>query len=141
LLAADQDPTGGPTQGSTPYEAVQAYGKVGATDATPPFDGKGLEQRLAARGIEPGSPIFIRIFKAEAELELWMDAGKRYELFATYPICNWSGSLGPKISEGDKQSPEGLYVVGSRQLRQSARWIWAFPTPSTVRCDAPAPTC
>lgn len=122
VLAADQDPTGGPAQGSAPDESVQAYGKVGAADATPPFDAKELEQRLAAKGIEPGSPILIRIFKAEAELELWMDAGKRYELFATYPICNWSGSLGPKISEGDKQSPEGLYVVGSRQLRQSARW-------------------
>jgi len=48
--------------------------------------------------------------------------GQRFELFATYPICNWSGTLGPKLTEGDKQSPEGLYVMGARQLRQSARW-------------------
>ena len=109
-------------QGPAPDEAVRAYGKPGAADATPPFSAKDLEQRLAAKGIEPGSPILIRIFKAEAELELWMEVGKRFELFAIYPVCNWSGTLGPKISEGDKQSPEGLYVIGSRQLRQSARW-------------------
>jgi murein L,D-transpeptidase YafK len=107
---------------SAPAEAAQAFGKLGAVEATAPFSAKELEQRLAAKGIEPGSPVFIRIFKKEAELELWMEVGKRFELFATYPICNWSGTLGPKLTEGDKQSPEGLYVIGGRQLRQSARW-------------------
>jgi murein L,D-transpeptidase YafK len=106
----------------TPSETVKAYGKLGAADAVPAFSAKDLEDRLAARGIEPGSPVFIRIFKEEAELELWVEIGKRFELFATYPICNWSGTLGPKLTEGDKQSPEGLYVIGSRQMRQSARW-------------------
>jgi murein L,D-transpeptidase YafK len=109
-------------QGLPADEAAQAYGKLGAADVSTPFSAKELEQRLAAKGMEPGSPVFIRIFKAEAELELWMEVGKRFELFATYPICNWSGTLGPKLTEGDKQSPEGLYVVGQRQLRQSARW-------------------
>jgi murein L,D-transpeptidase YafK len=69
-----------------------------------------------------GSPIMVRIFKAEAELEVWMKAGERFELLATYPICNWAGTLGPKLSEGDMQSPEGLYAVGRRQLHSSARW-------------------
>jgi murein L,D-transpeptidase YafK len=69
-----------------------------------------------------GSPIMIRIFKAEAELEVWMQAGERFELLATYAICNWSGTLGPKLREGDKQSPEGLYSIGWRQLHQSRRW-------------------
>lgn len=110
------------TEGLIPEEAVRAYGKLGAADATTPFSAKELEQRLAAKGIERGSPVFIRIFKAEAELELWIEVGKRFELFATYPICNWSGALGPKLTEGDKQSPEGLYVVGPRQLRHSVRW-------------------
>jgi murein L,D-transpeptidase YafK len=51
-----------------------------------------------------------------------MDAGGKFELFASYPICNWSGTLGPKLAEGDKQSPEGLYSIGPRQLRRIGRW-------------------
>ena len=62
-----------------------------------------------------GSPVMIRIFKAESELELWMQKDGRFELFATYPICFWSGRLGPKLREGDKQAPEGLYSVGARR--------------------------
>ncbi|HEX6001031.1 MAG TPA: murein L,D-transpeptidase family protein [Hyphomicrobiaceae bacterium] len=81
-----------------------------------------LEARLAERGLKLGNPILIRIFKEEAELELWMAAGARFELFTTYLICNWSGTLGPKRREGDKQSPEGLYAIGRRQMRHSARW-------------------
>jgi hypothetical protein len=50
-----------------------------------------------------------------------MRTGTRYELFATYPICNWSGTLGPKMNEGDKQSPEGVYTVTSRQLHLIGR--------------------
>jgi murein L,D-transpeptidase YafK len=69
-----------------------------------------------------GSPIMVRIFKAEAELEVWMKAGERFELLAIYPICNWAGTLGPKLSEGDMQSPEGLYFIGRRQLHSSTRW-------------------
>jgi murein L,D-transpeptidase YafK len=69
-----------------------------------------------------GNPIMLRIFKQDSELELWMSTGSRFELFATYPICNWSGTLGPKLAEGDKQSPEGLYAIGPRQLRRTGRW-------------------
>jgi murein L,D-transpeptidase YafK len=110
-------------EGAPAQEGVQAHGKLGAVEATSShFSAEELLGRLAAKGIEPGSAVFIRIFKEEAELELWMEAGERFQLFATYPICNWSGTLGPKLTEGDKQSPEGLYVMGSRQLRHSARW-------------------
>jgi murein L,D-transpeptidase YafK len=122
LTTADAAELAAADGGAVPAEAVRGFGKPGAAEATVPFSDKDLQQRLAAKGIEPGSPVFIRIFKQEAELELWMEAGKRFELFATYPICNWSGTLGPKLTEGDKQSPEGLYVIGPRQLRQSARW-------------------
>ncbi len=80
-----------------------------------------LAERLAAKGMAVGSPILIRVFKASSELELWMRRGDRFELFATYPICNWSGTLGPKISEGDKQSPEGVYTVNARQLHLIGR--------------------
>lgn len=80
-----------------------------------------LAERLAEKGLTAGSPVFIRVFKAESELELWMQKGDRFELFATYPICHWSGTLGPKVSEGDKQAPEGVYTVSARQLHMVGR--------------------
>ncbi len=80
-----------------------------------------LAERLADKGLAAGSAIFIRVFKAESELEVWMQKGDRFEHFATYPICHWSGTLGPKVSEGDKQSPEGVYTVTQRQLHMIGR--------------------
>ena len=82
-----------------------------------------FSERLAEKGLKPGAPILIRIFKAESELEVWMQNDlNRYELFATYPICHWSGTLGPKIKNGDKQAPEGFYTVTRRQLHMAGRW-------------------
>ena len=80
-----------------------------------------LTQRLADKGLAAGSAVFIRVFKAESELEVWMQKGDRFELLGTYPICHWSGTLGPKISEGDKQSPEGVYTVSLKQLHMIGR--------------------
>lgn len=51
-----------------------------------------------------------------------MRRGDRFERFATYPICYWSGTIGPKVREGDKQNPEGFYGVTRRQLHRSGRW-------------------
>jgi murein L,D-transpeptidase YafK len=81
-----------------------------------------LDARLAAKGLSKGSAIFLRIFKAEAELELWVRKGERFVLLDTYPVCHWTGSLGPKEKEGDKQSPEGFYSVTQRQARHTGRW-------------------
>jgi murein L,D-transpeptidase YafK len=81
-----------------------------------------LGRRLAEKGMATGSPMFIRIFKAEFEFELWMRKGEGFELFATYPICYWSGTLGPKLHEGDKQAPEGFYAVGPNQIHRRGRW-------------------
>lgn len=87
-------------------------------------DTAAFPDRLAAAGQKVGNPLFIRIFKAEAELEVWMqkEANGPYERFATYPVCNWSGSLGPKLAEGDKQTPEGFYTITRRQLHRIGRW-------------------
>jgi murein L,D-transpeptidase YafK len=82
--------------------------------------------RLTAKGLSAGSAVLIRIFKAESELELWMQKDDRFELFATYPICKWSGRLGPKLHEGDKQAPEGLYAVSMPQIHRRGRWPRAF---------------
>ncbi len=80
-----------------------------------------LPERLTAFGAKPGTPLLIRIFKAESELEVWMRKGDAFERFATYPVCHWSGTLGPKIKEGDKQTPEGFYTVTRRQLHRIGR--------------------
>lgn len=85
-----------------------------------------FSERLAAKGMGSGAPVFIRIFKKESELELWMKKGNRFALFATYPICRWSGRLGPKLKEGDKQSPEGFYTVSSGQLNPNSRYHRSF---------------
>ncbi len=80
------------------------------------------EERLEAKGMSAGSPVVIRIFKEESELELWMMKDGRFEHFASYPICHWSGTLGPKLAEGDKQAPEGFYTVTRRQMHHRGRW-------------------
>ena len=74
-----------------------------------------------------GSPIFIRIFKEEKELELWVQEKKGFRLFRTYPICTYGGgSLGPKIRQGDGQAPEGFYYVGPRQLNPASDFHLSF---------------
>src|ERR1700680_1294980 len=63
------------------------------------------------------SPIFVRLFKEEAELEVWkQDTTGRFQILKIYPICRWSGDLGPKLQEGDRQAPEGFYTVEVRRL-------------------------
>jgi murein L,D-transpeptidase YafK len=85
-----------------------------------------VDARLAAKGLAEGNAVFVRIFKAESELEVWMRKGDSFVLFETYPICHWTGTLGPKIREGDKQSPEGFYSITARQSRHRGRWRKAF---------------
>lgn len=70
-----------------------------------------LRKLLAQRGLAFGEGIYLRLFKAEGELELWLPGGEGYSLFKTYPICSFSGGLGPKLAEGDRQAPEGFYDV------------------------------
>jgi len=85
-----------------------------------------LSGRLTAQGLAFGAPVFVRIFKREFELELWMQRGDRFERFAIYPICRWSGDLGPKLQEGDWQAPEGFYTVTAKALNAASRWHRAF---------------
>lgn len=87
-----------------------------------------LETRLSEKGLKRGSPVFMRIFKSELELELWIKQGDVFAHFATYPICYWSGRLGPKMRQGDHQSPEGFYAVAKSQLNPNSRWFRSFNT-------------
>ena len=85
-----------------------------------------LTHAMHKKGLEFGAPVFLRIFKEEAELELWVQAGDTFRLFKTYPICNHSGDLGPKLREGDRQSPEGFYKVGLGALNPNSSYHLSF---------------
>jgi murein L,D-transpeptidase YafK len=80
-------------------------------------------------GIEWGTTIFIRIFKQEKELEVWVKEGDNgsFELFRTYAVCNYGRKgLGPKLEEGDGIAPEGFYFVTPGQLNPSSDFHLAF---------------
>lgn len=85
-----------------------------------------LPQRLAENGVTSGAPVMLRIFKREFELELWMQRDGVFHRFAIYPICRWSGRLGPKIKEGDLQAPEGFYTVDASALNPNSSWYRSF---------------
>ncbi len=82
---------------------------------------------LGKKGMDADAPMFIRVFKEESELELWKarDDGRFYH-FKTYPICNWSGDLGPKVQQGDKQAPEGFYAIAQNQMNPNSGFHLAF---------------
>ncbi|MDR2550928.1 MAG: murein L,D-transpeptidase [Desulfobulbus sp.] len=85
-----------------------------------------IQQELRSKGFALGEPIFVRIFKLPGILELWMDKGRGFELFKSYRVCNYSGFLGPKINEGDWQSPEGFYSVSAEQMNPKSSYHLAF---------------
>ena len=85
-----------------------------------------FEAELARFNAQLGDPIFIRIFKESNELEVWIKGGKQYSLFKTYEICSYSGELGPKQQEGDRQSPEGFYFVQSNHLNPFSSFHLSF---------------
>lgn len=98
-----------------------------ADDASSRFDRQRLMADLGAAGLALGDGAHVRIFKREAVLELWMQRdGGRYALFRSYPICKFSGGLGPKLQEGDHQAPEGFYRVAKAQLNPASRHHLAF---------------
>jgi murein L,D-transpeptidase YafK len=85
-----------------------------------------LKERLKALDVRLGEPIFIRIFKKEALLEVWIKADAHYVHLKDYPICFFSGRLGPKIKEGDRQSPEGFYRVTQKALNPNSKFHLSF---------------
>lgn len=81
---------------------------------------------MRAKVLRWGAPVFIRIFKEEKELELWVDDGKVFKHFKTWPICKYSGKLGPKLKEGDQQAPEGFYFVPRSRMNPRSRFHLSF---------------
>lgn len=89
----------------------------------------GLVQALRAIGSSPGEAMVVRIFKKEEVLEVWKRAsGGQYRLLKTYEICSYSGDLGPKFMEGDRQSPEGFYTISPGLMNPKSAYYLAFNT-------------
>ena len=82
---------------------------------------------LGKKGMDTNQPMFIRVFKEESELEVWKKRSDGlYYHFKTYPICNWSGDLGPKVKQGDRQAPEGFYRITREQMNPNSSFHLAF---------------
>jgi murein L,D-transpeptidase YafK len=104
------------------------------TDSPPALSGRSMQplsERMLAeidrRNMEKESPILVRIFKEESELEVWKeDKTGRLALLKTYPICRWSGELGPKIKEGDRQAPEGFYTITPGLMNPNSNYYLAI---------------
>ncbi|MFH2051454.1 MAG: murein L,D-transpeptidase family protein [bacterium] len=87
----------------------------------------GLKMDLLARGLTLGSPVHLRIFKEEKELEIWMKQGDAFVLFRTYTVCSFGrGGLGPKQKEGDGMAPEGFFVVTPGRFNPFSRFHLSF---------------
>jgi len=89
---------------------------------------EGLSRALGEKGMRYGNPVFIRILKEEAELELYVEEAdkKTFKLFRSYRIAAMSGQLGPKEREGDLQAPEGFYYVSPRRMNPFSRFHLSF---------------
>src|SRR5215475_1800326 len=96
-----------------------------ATKELPPE----LLSLLRQKKMPKNSPILVRIFKEEAELEVWkQDITGRFALLKTFPICRWSGDLGTKLQEGDRQAPEGFYTITPGLMNPNSNFYAAINT-------------
>jgi murein L,D-transpeptidase YafK len=88
-----------------------------------------LVAQMTEKDMDLQSPILVRLFKQEAELEIWkQDRSGHFALLKTYPICRWSGDLGPKVREGDRQAPEGFYSISPAQMNPQSAYYLSFNT-------------
>ncbi|MDH2386842.1 murein L,D-transpeptidase [Bradyrhizobium sp. CER78] len=88
-----------------------------------------LVAAMAEKDMDLQSPILVRLFKQEAELEVWKQTRSgQFALLKTYPICRWSGDLGPKVREGDRQAPEGFYSINPSQMNPQSAYYLSFNT-------------
>ena len=86
-----------------------------------------LVREMKSKSMLPSDPILVRIFKQESELEIWK-RGKsgKMALLKAYPMCRWSGKLGPKKKNGDRQAPEGIYHVSAGMLNPKSQYHLSF---------------
>ena len=112
--------------------AAMLTGCNGALDGLDPERGQqpipaSLVKRIEAKGMTTSAPILIRIFKTENVLEVWKQKPSGdYALLKSYEICKFSGKLGPKFKEGDRQAPEGFYEVGAHLMNPNSKYYLAI---------------
>jgi len=86
-----------------------------------------MEATMSEKGMNARSPILFRAYKKESELEVWKQTSTgEYALLKTFPMCRWSGQLGPKKTEGDRQVPEGFYAITPQQLNPNSQFYLSF---------------
>lgn len=91
---------------------------------------------MKAKGMDRNSPIAIRILKEEGVLEIWKaKTNGRFDKIKEYEICAWSGRLGPKVKEGDRQAPEGFYPLSPHHLNPNSKYYLAINTGYPNRFD------
>ncbi|MFD0936225.1 L,D-transpeptidase family protein, partial [Methylobacterium trifolii] len=84
---------------------------------------------MQTKGMQQADPILIRAYKKEAEMEVWKKGTNgQYALLKTFPICRWSGQLGPKTKQGDRQAPEGFYTITPGQMNPNSSYFLSFDT-------------
>ena len=84
---------------------------------------------MTAKNTSPSAPLVLRSYKKESEIEVWkQNRDGRFVFIKSYPICRWSGQLGPKHQSGDRQTPEGVYAVGPRQMNPNSHYYLSFDT-------------
>jgi murein L,D-transpeptidase YafK len=103
-------------------------GVVSSGRALAPLSDKMLAD-IEQKNMSKESPILVRLFKEESELEVWkQDNTGHFALLKSYPICRWSGELGPKIKLGDRQAPEGFYTITPGQMNPNSNYYLAINT-------------
>ncbi|MEO0385260.1 MAG: murein L,D-transpeptidase family protein [Pseudomonadota bacterium] len=86
-----------------------------------------LQLKMERLAMSESDPIYMRIFKEEGELEVWKRGPSgRFMLLESYEICTWSGELGPKFQEGDRQAPEGFYTITPAQMNPNSSFYLSF---------------
>jgi len=84
---------------------------------------------LKAMGSSAGEAMVVRIFKKEKTLEVWKrTTAGQFRMFKSYEICAFSGVLGPKVKEGDRQSPEGFYTITPGLMNPKSNYYLSFNT-------------
>ncbi len=110
--------------GCTVSSGLNEFSSAGRAQAQIPAK---LVTTMKTKGMRVSDPVLVRIFKKESELELWKrDNTGKYAFLKVYPMCRWSGQLGPKKSEGDRQAPEGFYHVRQSMLNPESDYHLSF---------------
>jgi murein L,D-transpeptidase YafK len=108
--------------------ACQDESRFSSTRHLVPLSRK-LVAQMDEKGMAKSDPILVRSFKKESEIEIWKRTKSGdYALLKSYPICRWSGQLGPKVREGDRQAPEGFYAINPAQMNPNSSYYLSFDT-------------